>query len=148
MLFLTYGTMLKEKAIVGQKTASQKIQCSQNLYVQFKTAAHKTPQEQKACKLLKTHWHCRQLSERTPVFQVNENQNEYTLHLSECLRPKVKVKDMLARMWSKQNTPPLLEGMQTLQTLQKTIWQLFRKLGIYLSLDPDIALVGIHLNDA
>jgi hypothetical protein len=48
---------------------------------------------------------------------------------------------MLARMWRKRNTPPLLVG---LQSLWKSVWQFLRKLDIVLPEDPAIPLLGIY----
>jgi hypothetical protein len=50
---------------------------------------------------------------------------------------------MLARMWSKGNTPPLLVGVQTC-TIWKSIWQFLRKLEIVIHEDPAIPLLGIY----
>jgi hypothetical protein len=52
---------------------------------------------------------------------------------------------MLARMWRKRNTPPLLVG---LQPLWKSVWQFLRKLDIILSEDPAIPLLVIYPEDA
>ena len=46
---------------------------------------------------------------------------------------------MMARMWRKRNTPPLLVGLQ--------VWQLLRKLDIVLPEDPAIPLLGIYPED-
>ena len=47
---------------------------------------------------------------------------------------------MLARMWRKRRTPPLLVG---LQALWKSVWWFLRKLDIVLPEDPAILLQGI-----
>jgi hypothetical protein len=50
---------------------------------------------------------------------------------------------MLARMWRKRNTPPLLEGLQAgITSLEISLWFL-RKLDIELHEDPAIPLLGI-----
>jgi hypothetical protein len=46
---------------------------------------------------------------------------------------------MLARMWRKRNTPPLL-----VQPLWKSVWPFLRKLEIVLPEDPAIPLLGIY----
>jgi hypothetical protein len=46
---------------------------------------------------------------------------------------------MLARMWRKRNTPPLLVN---------SIWMFLRKLEIDLLEDPAIPLLGIYPKDA
>jgi hypothetical protein len=51
---------------------------------------------------------------------------------------------MLARMWRKRNTPPLLVG---LQPLCKSVWRFLRKLDIVLLEDPAIPLLGIYPED-
>ena len=50
---------------------------------------------------------------------------------------------MLARMWRKKNTPPLLVGLQAC-TLWKSVWQFLGKLDIVLPEDPAIPLLGIY----
>jgi hypothetical protein len=55
---------------------------------------------------------------------------------------------MLERVWSKGNTPPLLVGVETCTILWKSILWFLRKLGIVLSQDPSIALLGIYSKDA
>jgi hypothetical protein len=56
---------------------------------------------------------------------------------------------MLARMWSKGNTPPLLEYKCThVQSLWKSIWRFLRRLEIFLPHDPTIPLPGIYPKDA
>jgi hypothetical protein len=54
---------------------------------------------------------------------------------------------MLARMWRKRNTPPLLVGLQA-GTTQKSVWMFLRKLDIILPEDPAIPLLGIYSEDA
>ena len=54
---------------------------------------------------------------------------------------------MLARMWRKGNTPPLLVGLQAGTPLWKSVWWFFRKLDIVLPEDPTIPLLGIYLED-
>ena len=51
---------------------------------------------------------------------------------------------MLARMWRKRNTPPLLVGLQVCTTTLKIISQFLRKLDIVLQEDPAIPLRGIY----
>jgi hypothetical protein len=53
---------------------------------------------------------------------------------------------MLARMWRKRNTPPLLVGLQAC-TLWKSVWWFLRKLNIVLLEDPAILLLGIYPED-
>jgi hypothetical protein len=50
---------------------------------------------------------------------------------------------MLARMWKKRNTPPLL-----VQPLCKSVWWFLRKLDIVLPEDPAIPLLGIYTEDS
>jgi hypothetical protein len=50
---------------------------------------------------------------------------------------------MLARMWRKRNTFPLLVGWQAVQPLWKSVWWFLRKLDIVLPEDPAILLLGI-----
>jgi hypothetical protein len=50
---------------------------------------------------------------------------------------------MLARMWRKRNTPPLL-----IQPLWKSVWRFLRKLDIVLPEDPAVPLLGIYSEDA
>jgi hypothetical protein len=54
---------------------------------------------------------------------------------------------MLARMWRKRNTPPLLVGLQAC-TLWKSVWQFLKELDIILPEDPLIPLLGIYPEDA
>jgi hypothetical protein len=57
---------------------------------------------------------------------------------------------MLARMWRKRNTPPLLVGLQAgTTTLEISLESIFlRLLGIVLPKDPAIPLLGIYPKDA
>ena len=50
---------------------------------------------------------------------------------------------MLARIWRKRNTPPLLVGLQACTTTLEIRWFL-RKLDIILLEDPAIPLLGIY----
>jgi hypothetical protein len=52
---------------------------------------------------------------------------------------------MLARMWRKRDTPPLLLGLQAGTTLLKSIWCFLRKLDTYE--DPTIPLLRIYPED-
>jgi hypothetical protein len=54
---------------------------------------------------------------------------------------------MLARMWRKRNTPPLLVGLQAGTTTLKSVWQFLRKLNIVLPEGPAIVLLGIYPED-
>jgi hypothetical protein len=54
---------------------------------------------------------------------------------------------MLARMWRKRNTPPLLVGLQACKPLWKSVWRFLRKLDIVLPEDPAIPLLGIYPED-
>ena len=54
---------------------------------------------------------------------------------------------MLARMWRKRNTPPLLVGLKLVQPLWKSVWWFLRKLDIVLLGDPAIPLLGIYPED-
>jgi hypothetical protein len=54
---------------------------------------------------------------------------------------------MLARMWRKRNTPPLLVGLQACTTTWKSVWRFLRKLDITLPVDPAIPLLGIYPED-
>jgi hypothetical protein len=51
---------------------------------------------------------------------------------------------MLARMWKKRNTSPLLVGWQASTTTWKSVWRFLRKLDIILPEDPAIPLLGIY----
>jgi hypothetical protein len=53
---------------------------------------------------------------------------------------------MLARMWRKRNTPPLLVRLQA-GTITLEIWWFLRKLDIVLQEDPVIPLLGIYSED-
>ena len=54
---------------------------------------------------------------------------------------------MLAWMWRKRNTPPLLVGFQACTTTLKSVWRFLRKLDIVLPEDPTIPLLGIYPED-
>jgi hypothetical protein len=54
---------------------------------------------------------------------------------------------MLARMWRKRNTLPLLVGLQAGTPLWKSVWRFLRKLDIVLPEDPAIPLLGIYPED-
>jgi hypothetical protein len=54
---------------------------------------------------------------------------------------------MLARMWRKRNAPPLLERLQAVQPLWKSVWWFLRTLDIVLLEDPVIPLLGIYPED-
>ena len=54
---------------------------------------------------------------------------------------------MLLRMWIKGNTPPLLVGVQTYTTMLE-IWWFLRKLGVVLTQDPAIPILGIYPKEA
>jgi hypothetical protein len=54
---------------------------------------------------------------------------------------------MLARMWRKRNTTPLLVGLQAGTTTLEISLAVPRKLGIVLPLDPAIPLLGIYPED-
>jgi hypothetical protein len=55
---------------------------------------------------------------------------------------------MLARMWRKRNTPPLLVGLQACTTtLEISLDRFLRKLDIVLPLDLAIPLLGIYPED-
>jgi hypothetical protein len=57
---------------------------------------------------------------------------------------------MLARMWRKRNTPPLLVGVQACTTTLEISLAVPQKIGknIVLPEDPAIPLLGIYLEDA
>jgi hypothetical protein len=55
---------------------------------------------------------------------------------------------MLARMWRKKNTPPLLVGLKAGTTTLESIWCFLRELDIVLPKDPAIPLLGIYPEDA
>ena len=55
---------------------------------------------------------------------------------------------MLARMWRKRNTPPLLLGLQAGTTTLEISLEFLRKLDIVLPEDPAITLLGIYPEDA
>jgi hypothetical protein len=53
----------------------------------------------------------------------------------------------MVRIWSKENTLPMLEGVQTCTTtLEINLWFL-RKLRVVLTQDPVIPLLGIYPKD-
>jgi hypothetical protein len=54
---------------------------------------------------------------------------------------------MLARMWRKTNTPPLLVDCKLVQPLWKSVSPFLRKLCIVLLEDPAIPLMGIYAED-
>jgi hypothetical protein len=54
---------------------------------------------------------------------------------------------MLAMIWRKRNTPPLLVGLQVVQPLWKSVWRFLRKLDIVLPEVPAISLLGIYPED-
>ena len=54
---------------------------------------------------------------------------------------------MLARMWRKRNTPPLLVGLKAGTTTLEISLQFLRKLEIVLTEDPVIPLLGIYPKD-
>ena len=54
---------------------------------------------------------------------------------------------MLARMWKKRNTPPLLVGLKLIQPLWKSVWLFLRKLDIVLLEDPATPLLSIYPED-
>jgi hypothetical protein len=51
---------------------------------------------------------------------------------------------MLARIWRKMNTPPLLIDCKLVQPLWKSIWRFLRIFDIVLPDDPEIPLLGIY----
>jgi hypothetical protein len=51
---------------------------------------------------------------------------------------------MLARMWRKRNTPPLLVGLQASTTTLESVWRFLRKLDIILPENSAIPLLGIY----
>ena len=54
---------------------------------------------------------------------------------------------MLARMWRKRNTPPLLVGLQACTTtleISLAVWLFLKKLDIVLLENPAIPLLGIY----
>jgi hypothetical protein len=55
---------------------------------------------------------------------------------------------MLARRWSKWNSPPLLMGVQTCTTTLEINLVVFQKIGINLPQKPAILLLGIYTKDA
>ena len=54
---------------------------------------------------------------------------------------------MLARMWRKRNTLPLLWDCKLVQPLWKSVWRFLRKFDIILPEDPAIPLLGIYPED-
>ena len=62
-----------------------------------------------------------------------------------CVKVRGQFQQMLARMWRKRNTPPLLVGF--VQPLSKSVWWFLRKLDIVLHEDPIIPLLGIYPED-
>jgi len=55
---------------------------------------------------------------------------------------------MLARMWRKGNTPPLMVGLQICKYTLKIIWHFLRKLETVLPEDPAVLLLHIYPKDA
>ena len=54
---------------------------------------------------------------------------------------------MLARMWSKRNTPSLLMVLQACTSTLEIFWWCLRKLDLLLPEDPAILLLGIYPED-
>jgi hypothetical protein len=54
---------------------------------------------------------------------------------------------MLAWMWRKRNTPPLLVCSKLVQPLWKSVWRFLRKLDIVLQEDLAIPSLGIYPED-
>jgi hypothetical protein len=54
---------------------------------------------------------------------------------------------MLARMWSKRNTPSLLMVLQACTSTLEIFWWCLRKLDLLLPEDPAILLLGIFPED-
>ena len=54
---------------------------------------------------------------------------------------------MLARMWRKRNTPPLLVGLQSCTTPLEISLVVLRKLDIVLPENPAIPFLGIYPED-
>jgi hypothetical protein len=55
---------------------------------------------------------------------------------------------MMARMWRKRNTPPLLVGLQAGTTTLEISLAVSQKMDILLPENPAILLLGIYLEDA
>jgi hypothetical protein len=54
---------------------------------------------------------------------------------------------MLAKMWRKRNTPPLLVGLQAGTALSKPVWRFLRKLDPVLPKNPVIPFLDIYPED-
>jgi hypothetical protein len=79
-------------------------------------------------------------------YQGNENQNgpEILLHTNQNgYHKKLGGQQMLARMWRKRNTPPLLVGLQVGTTTLEINLKVSQKLDIVLSEDPATPILGI-----
>ena len=70
----------------------------------------------------------------------------YTHHKDK--NKNFKGQNMLVRLWSNKNTPPLLVGVLTLKSPWKLIWLFFKWLGKILPPVPVITLLGIYPKDA
>jgi hypothetical protein len=79
--------------------------------------------------------------------QGNANQTSLRFHLTPVRMAKITYQ-VLVRMWSKSNTPPLLVELQADTTILKSVWPFHRKLDIIILEDPVIPLLGIHPKDA
>ena len=55
---------------------------------------------------------------------------------------------MLERVWRKGNTLALFGECKLIQPLWKMVWRSLKKLGVKLSYDPAIPLLGIYLEEA
>jgi len=55
---------------------------------------------------------------------------------------------MLARMWRKRNTPPLLVGLQTATTILEISLEVPQKIGHWTTWGPSNTLLGIYPKDA
>jgi hypothetical protein len=55
---------------------------------------------------------------------------------------------MLARMWRKRNTPPLLMGLQAGTSTLEVSLAVSQKIGIVLTEDPSIPFLGIYPENA
>ena len=92
------------------------------------------------------------LKKRSASLIIRKMQIKTTLrfHLTPVRMAKIKnsgEQQMLAWMWRKRNTPPLLVGLQACTTLWKSDWRFLRKLDIVLKEDPAIPFLVIYPED-
>jgi hypothetical protein len=79
-----------------------------------------------------------------------QNKTTLMIHLTPIRMAKIKNsggQQMLARMWRKRNTHPLLVGLQVGTTTLNSVWWFLRKMDIVLPEDPAISLLAMYPED-